>query len=75
MRTLWPDGHITEAADATEWIERIHKIEWNLDLTEEEFRVELARRAHVWSGEIVRPSLPDREFVEELAKSGLFQIL
>lgn len=74
MDAHWPDGRVTSGRGSTDWLARLNRQEWNGDLTPEELRTELARRAYVWSGAIVRPSLPDDEFVQALADAGLFRL-
>lgn len=73
IRITWPNGQRLTAEDAVSLIEKIAEKPWNAR-TARQMREELSRRAYVWSGEIVNPTLPPDDFVVELANAGLFRI-
>lgn len=60
----WADGRVDQEATWEALLARINALPWNRKYTPEEFRIELAARAHVWCGEPVVH--PDTTTAEEL---------
>ena len=76
IRVRWRDGHVTEAGSWTWLLRKVRRDAWNLPYrrTPAAMRSELARRAYVWSGEIVDPTLPAPQFWRALADTELIRL-
>lgn len=75
IRVTWQDGSVLEAR-SWGWLLRKLRLEpWNEPYDSgRAMRNELARRAYVWSGDIVDPRLPAIDFWSELARVGLVRL-
>lgn len=72
IRVYWQDGSILEARTYGWLLRRLAREPWNEPYTTgRAMRNELARRAYVWSGDIVDPRLPAPEFWQALDRTGL----
>lgn len=72
---LFPDGVVHEATTWSNLLEQVRLLPWNRDLSPEEFRHVMAKRAWVWSQSNVDPYLPPRQFVQALEMAGLLRII
>jgi len=72
---LFPDGVVHESPTWGGLIEEVRNLPWNRDLSPEEFRHQMAKRAWVWSMSNVDPHLPPKQFVQALEMAGLLRII
>jgi hypothetical protein len=72
---LFPDGAVHTASSWDALLEQVNRLPWNRDLTPEEFRHAMAKRAWVWSESNVDPYLPAKQFVQALEMAGLLRII
>ena len=78
VNATWIDGHVTRAASFEGLTAKVAGLAWNEPYRGGDgytMRRELARRAYVWSGTIVSPALPDRDFWVALVDAGLLLAL
>lgn len=72
IRCTWQDGVVTEAATWEELTGAVLRLPWNRNAPS--IKHELARRAYVWSGELINPLLPDEDLWRELERLGLCEL-
>jgi hypothetical protein len=72
---LFPDGVVHTDTTWAGLLEQVRLLPWNRDLSPEEFRHAMAKRAWVWSESNVDPYLPPRQFVQALEMAGLLRII
>jgi hypothetical protein len=75
VRIRWYDGALMKARSWSAMLELVNELPWNADLTEEELREALAKRAHVWSLRDVDPNASARDLFHELEKAKLLTIV
>lgn len=75
----WPDGSRTKARSSYELLARLGKEQPFIGpLTAQEMKIELSKRALAYpaaTGQFVHPHQPDKPFLIELARVGLFTII
>jgi hypothetical protein len=72
LRATWPDGAVVEARDYGGLTAAVAAMPWNAG--HEDIRNELSRRAYVWSGAIVDPTLPDEQLWAQLEEAGIVRV-
>lgn len=75
----WPDGSTTEARSSYELLARLGKEQpMTGPLTVQQMKDTLSRRAQAMpgtTGQYIHPAQPDRPFLIELGRVGLFKII
>lgn len=74
----WPDGSTTDARSSYELIVRLGKEQPMGPLSHQQMKDALSRRAQAMpgtTGQYIHPHQPDRPFLIELGRVGLFKIL
>ena len=74
----WPDGSTTDARSSYELIVRLGKEQTMGPLTHQQMKDALSRRAQGMpgtTGQYIHPHQPDRPFLVELGRVGLFKII
>lgn len=69
----FPDGAAITGRTATQVLHRWRGKQWN-EVTDIEFRDELAKRAYIWSEAHVDAEARPLEFLRQLADAGLIKI-
>lgn len=69
----FPDGAMISGRTATQVLNRWRGKQWN-EVTEIEFRDELAKRAYIWSEAHVDAEAKPLEFLRQLSDAGLIKI-
>ena len=70
----WSDGRITSGATWIDLMEKVRGMQWR-DLTVEEFRLEMAKRALRWSRTEIDPWLTPRKFFQELQRAQMLIVV
>lgn len=73
----WPDGSVTTARSSYEFLVRLGKQQRFEPLDHQGMKTELSRRARNYpggTGQYIHPHQPDKPFLIELARVGLFKI-
>lgn len=74
----WPDGSITNARSSYEFLVHLGKAQPFEPLDHQGMKDELSRRARNYpggTGQYIHPHQPDRPFLIELGRVGLFKII
>lgn len=69
----WSNGSTTRARTWRELFDKVRAEQWR-ELTENEFRDELAKRCWIWSETSIDVGAPYRELFRELQRAGLVVI-
>ncbi len=74
---LWPDGSMTTGKTWTELESAVRAAQWQPYKSRREFRQDMRRRAHLWSGKPVTAKLgrSSKAFLTSLADAGLMMIV
>lgn len=73
FRAVWPDGSVTDARSATEFILHVAKEQWS-PTTYQEMKNQLSRRGRAYpdgTRQFIEPNQPDEAFLRELFRIGL----
>lgn len=76
LEIIWANGHSNRADTFRELERSIRSAQWQPYKSRHEFRDDMRRRAHVWSG--TRPTSSyggSRQFITALADAGLFMLI
>jgi hypothetical protein len=73
VKAIWPDGSVTEARSAQEFILRMAGEQWTAT-THQGMKNQLSKRAQAWGGYYIHPYQPDESFLRELHRTGLFKL-
>lgn len=74
----WPDGSTSEARSSYELLARLAKVQPMGPVSVQEMKNLLSRRAQAMpgtTGQYIHPHQPDRPFLIELGRVGLFKII
>jgi hypothetical protein len=74
QRLMFPDGTILQATDARCLLESWRSKQWH-GPDEANWRDELAKRAYIWSGTNVDPTLRPASFIRALERAGLVKVI
>lgn len=71
----WPDGSITEARSAYEFLARLGQSQKFGQYTAQEMKQELSDRALQWNGKFIHPYQPDKPFIMEMHRVHMLEVL
>jgi len=77
VQVIWPDGHHQTAPTWQALLNGISDMPWNSDLSDDELREVLVKRAYIWSaGDIqIDPAISAKEFIHGLEAAGMLKII
>lgn len=73
VHAIFPDGAMVVAPSFVALEDALKEDAWNPS-KHQAFRLEMARRAKIWSSTVVDPESKAKQFLQDLERAGLFRL-